>query len=337
MNGLNDSLDGREIFAIPYRPQWDGLWDEFVDASQNGTIYHTRRFLSYHQSGRFDDMSVLLCNGKQVLAVAPAALVRKDGLAIYSLHPGASYGGPVLAENLSLAEVVGVVRAVVKYASDSGCQQVEMLRLPPKVYHKMPHDDLELCLTLMGFRLDRRELSAAISVPDPGQDVKGCLSGPCSWAVSKSIKEGVDVRFVNDAPTLAAYWSMLENTLAARHQAHPTHSLEEITRLVTVLCRDRISLLAAFYGGRIVAGVVFCKANRQTIYAVYSAQDYEFQRLRPTNLVFFRLLEWAQANGFRAVDLGVCTEGQSVNWGLYHFKESFGARGSLRDSYVLAC
>ena len=33
-------------------------WDEFVDGSYNGTMFHTRTFLSYHPQDRFRDHSL---------------------------------------------------------------------------------------------------------------------------------------------------------------------------------------------------------------------------------------------------------------------------------------
>ena len=34
------------------------LWDKFVKSANNGTIFHLRRFLSYHPEGRFVDHSI---------------------------------------------------------------------------------------------------------------------------------------------------------------------------------------------------------------------------------------------------------------------------------------
>jgi hypothetical protein len=68
----------------------DKEWDDFVAASDNGTIFHTRRFLSYHPQGRFPDASAVVRKNGKIFAVLPAAVVERDGKMILSSHSGAS-------------------------------------------------------------------------------------------------------------------------------------------------------------------------------------------------------------------------------------------------------
>lgn len=65
---------------VPYRAEWATCWDDFVNRSQNGTIYHTRRFLTYHPAGRFVDASLLVYHDDQMIAVVPAAVRTCDGI-----------------------------------------------------------------------------------------------------------------------------------------------------------------------------------------------------------------------------------------------------------------
>ena len=47
-------------------PDYDE-WDEFVDRSCNGTMFHTRRFLNYHPQYRFQDHSLYFQKKEKVL------------------------------------------------------------------------------------------------------------------------------------------------------------------------------------------------------------------------------------------------------------------------------
>ena len=38
------------------------IWDEFVENSNNGTIFHLRKFLSYHKDRNFEDASFIFYN-----------------------------------------------------------------------------------------------------------------------------------------------------------------------------------------------------------------------------------------------------------------------------------
>jgi lipid II:glycine glycyltransferase (peptidoglycan interpeptide bridge formation enzyme) len=39
--------------------------------------------------------------------------------------------------------------------------------------------------------------------------------------------------------------------------------------------------------------------------------------------------------GFKFLDFGIFTVNMEPNWGLGRFKENFGARGILRDTFIL--
>ena len=35
------------------------IWDHYIQKSNNGTIFHLRKFLSYHQQRKFNDCSLI--------------------------------------------------------------------------------------------------------------------------------------------------------------------------------------------------------------------------------------------------------------------------------------
>ena len=41
-------------------------WDYFVGNSNNGTIFHLRRFLNYHSENRFNDHSLIIKKKQQL-------------------------------------------------------------------------------------------------------------------------------------------------------------------------------------------------------------------------------------------------------------------------------
>ena len=44
-------------------------WDDFVEHSNNGTIFHKQKFLSYHINRRFDDFSLIFKKRGKIIAV----------------------------------------------------------------------------------------------------------------------------------------------------------------------------------------------------------------------------------------------------------------------------
>ena len=69
-------------------------WDQFINASNNGTMFQKQRFINYHIDRKFVDNSLIIKKNNNIVAVLPAAI--KNNI-LYS-HPGSSYGGLVLAK-----------------------------------------------------------------------------------------------------------------------------------------------------------------------------------------------------------------------------------------------
>ena len=68
-------------------------WDDFVNQSNNGTIFHLRSFLSYHIDRKFIDHSLVFEKKGRIIALFPAAEINNNGIKILQSHPGASFGG----------------------------------------------------------------------------------------------------------------------------------------------------------------------------------------------------------------------------------------------------
>ena len=49
------------------------MWDSFVKNANNGTLFHLRKFLSYHPKGRFVDHSIEFYKKNTLYSVFPAA------------------------------------------------------------------------------------------------------------------------------------------------------------------------------------------------------------------------------------------------------------------------
>ena len=87
-------------------------WDNFVENdSINGTIYHTRVFLSYHKD-RFIDSSIMIYHKKNLIAVFPCCKC-SDG---YYSHRGSTQGGIVIKEKYyTLSKLTDIMNAIYVY------------------------------------------------------------------------------------------------------------------------------------------------------------------------------------------------------------------------------
>lgn len=79
--------------------------------------------------------------------------------------------------------------------------------------------------------------------------------------------------------------------------------------------------------------MVMFHCNPRVTLAFYISHNEESQALRPVNLVYREVIDWARKMGYHYLDLGTYTLDMEVNYGLCRFKESFSARGQFRNTF----
>jgi len=306
-------------------------WDAFVWKSNNGTLFHTRRFFSYHAPDRFKDHSLVFLDGHRPVAILPAAGLFRDGARVLSSHAGASYGGFVYPESLSVRAAFDAVEALLAYAQKQAFDSVEMTQ-PPVVYHDRPSHCMDFALYKNGFRYKKREVSSVIPLDFAAEGILDKFKPEARTAYRKSVKLGVRVRETDD---FEAFYPILQKNLGLRHHVKPTHTLEEL-RTLKRLFPERVRFFGAYLDRRLIAGVVNFAANDRVVLAFYISHDQAYQHCRPLNLLFHAIIRWCIEGGYRCLDFGIFTVNEEINWGLGKFKESFGARGVFRDTFVRA-
>lgn len=312
----------------PYEDCWQKQWEQFVWQSNNGTLFHTRRFLSYHEPGRFQDHSLIFKEGSRILAVLPATERVVDGKRVLASHTGASYGGFVYHENLSVQLAFDLVESLIEYSRSRGFDKLDMT-LPPVIYHARPSNYIDFALYKNGFEYRKREISSVIPLDFPVDAILDHFKPEARTAYRKSQKMGVDIRKNHD---YESFYPILKQNLSMRHNVLPTHTLEELQKLHQ-LFPDRIYQFGAYVDGQMAAGVTNFLCNDRVVLAFYISHDDAFQKYRPVNSLFYEIIKWSIENGYRFLDYGIFTVNEDPNWGLGKFKESFGARGIFRDSY----
>ncbi len=310
-----------------YSEEYRQRWDAFVEHSQQGTLFHTRAFLAYHPPGRFTDTSLLFFNEGALLAILPAATRPRNETRILCSHPGASFGGLVTRPHLSLAETDRVVATFLTHCQEQGYAGAE-LTLPPQVYFSHPDHHVEYVLHRRGFQYRKREMTSVIALDAPFD----------SWprearrARRRAEKRGVKVE---ESADWENFYTLLQQHMWQRHRVRPTHTLEELQRL-RELCPQRLRLFAAVVEREMIAGMLLFLCNRQAALAFYYVSQREgFQQYHGFYFLFAEVLQWCGRQGLRDLDFGTYTIDSEPNWGLADFKESFGARGVLRDTMAV--
>ncbi|PJJ09051.1 acetyltransferase (GNAT) family protein [Flavobacterium sp. 1] len=297
-------------------------WNTFVNQAKNATFLFHRDFMEYHKD-RFEDFSLMVFDGEKTVAVLPA---NRAGEHVYS-HQGLTYGGLVYKENLKLASVIQVFKAVLFYLNENKITKIQIKTLP-SIYHNKPAEELNYALFLAEAQLIRRDTLAVIDLSKPFQFSKIRKRG-----IQKGVSNGLIVKEEND---FKSFWNqVLIPNLQSRHNAEPVHTLEEIQLLKSHFDKN-IRQFNVYYNEEIVAGTTVFESEN-VVHCQYISKYEEQENLGSLDFLYDHLINnvFAHKHFF---DFGISNEnqGKTLNDGLSYWKESFGANIIVHDFYEVA-
>ncbi len=308
----------RDIEIRRFSPDRAEEWNAFVASSSNGTFLHDRRYMDYH-CDRFDDHSLIFESEGKVIACLAANRV---GDSLFS-HGGLTFGGLLVKPSTSAAQVVQIFESI---RDDLVQQEIRTLQYKPvpHIFHAQPAEADLYALCNAGARQVRTDLSAAIPLRR-----KMAFSSGRKYGAKKAAKAGLDT---SESTNFAAFWDILADVLGQRHDARPTHALDEITRLNAAF-PDRIRLFAAFADAQMLAGVVLFDFGR-TVHCQYMASSPKGRDLGALDLVVQSLVNdrFSDRDWF-SFGISTTSEGRELNVGLSRQKEMFGARSLAIPQY----
>ena len=314
---------GQVIEAVPYDNSMKAEWDEFVKCSKNGTFLFQRDYMDYH-ADRFVDCSLMFYKRGELVAVLPANY-KEEELRVYS-HGGLTYGGLVLSERISVADTMQVMSCAMEWMKLTLGAKEWIYKSVPYIYHRIPAEEDLYALFRQEATLAARGVSAVIAQDNslPMQELR-------RRGAKKAINNGVGYE---ESDELQAFWNILEEVLASRHDCKPVHTIEEIQRLKSLFPND-IRLFVAKADGRIVAGTLVYETS-QVAHAQYIAASKEGRAVGALDGLFCYLINEVFAEK-KYFDFGISTEqgGRYLNEGLAFQKEGFGARAVVYDTYSI--
>jgi hypothetical protein len=315
--------------SIVFRPATEReliRWDDLIAKSINGTIFHTRAFLSYH-GDRFagKDRWIVAAKGSDVLALlAYAECEDADGRCIAASPFGASYGGVVLMRMPSYSEASKIVDALLAHLAMNG---IDACRLTPPVACCSLYslDVFTFALLERGFRSESRDVSSIVAL-GLGQ-IDKLVDSRARNMERKALHAGVEV---NHSAPIHDYWVPMDETFS-RHGTLPTHSRRQLEDLCARL-PDAIWLDVAYWRGLPTAGICYFRINPRVISSFYFCQTERGQELQSLNLLVMEGLRRAQRDGYAWMDFGTSTVGMQARANVFRFKESFSRQGMFRET-----
>lgn len=297
-------------------------WNTFVNQAKNATFLFHRDFMEYHKD-RFEDFSLLVFEGKKLIAILPA---NRAGGIVYS-HQGLTYGGLVYKETLKLASVIPVFKAILCYLSENKITKIQIKTLP-SIYHNKPAEELNYALFLAEAQLIRRDTLAVIDLSQPFD-----FSTIRKRGIQKGINNNLVIKEVNN---FEDFWNqVLIPNLESKHNAAPVHTLGEIELLKSHFVKN-IRQFNVYYDDKIVAGTTVFESEN-VAHCQYISKYEEQENLGSLDFLYDHLINKVFAHK-RFFDFGISNENQGkiLNIGLSCWKESFGANIVVHDFYEVA-
>lgn len=300
-----------------YKTKEKGLWDNFVKNSKNGVFFFLRDYMEYH-SDRFQDHSLIFLKNSKPVALMPANM---EGDVLFS-HAGLTFGGIITNRRMKTSLMLKIFDSLKEYLKEMGLKKL-FYKAIPHIYHSYPSEEDLYALFINRAALVKREVSSTIELAH---------KIPYSRNIKRNIKKIGDLS-VERSYDFSTFMVLKEEQLLKKYGLKPTHTAGEMEYLAGKF-PENIKLFAAEQDGTMVGGVVVYE-NENVIHAQYQEANEQGMDLHVPSLLFDRLINhYSQKKYF---DFGISTEnnGFYLNQGLIGFKEKFGARSTVYDSYEL--
>jgi hypothetical protein len=303
-------------------------WDEFVESSDNGTIFHKRDFLTYHIGRKFIDHSLLFYQKKHLIAVFSASERYLDGKIVLHSHPGASYGGFVF-NKYSFNLVESVINCLENYLKSTLINEVFLVQ-PPSIYGKKYDETIEYSLKWNNYSTDEIYISSAINLK--GNPLTRIHKRKKRY-INKPLADCYNLEWNDDFEGF--YPILLENK--KKHNITPTHTLKEL-KLLFKRFPNKIKLLMLYKNETPIAGTLNFIANNNVVIIFYNMIYYGYANQQPATHLIGETIKWATTEKYKWLDFGVSqlplnNNPLSPHKSLIQFKEQFGATGFLRRAY----
>ena len=303
-----------------------GDWDEFVESSDNGTVFHRTDFLAYHGdvSGRQD---LMVWNSASLCGVMPLQFQKRpDEIVAYSPW-GGSFGG-LVTRTSKAAHLAPMCEALRRYLEEEGVEHL-VLSCPPTAYAHSNGVAQEYFLlrTFPTCMLQSARVTSIIDLEHPLG-----LSQNIKRNAAYAQKNGVTVSESGDPVVM---YKLLQLTIEEKHGAAITHSEREFLYLSENL-RDHFKIFLAEVEGVPQAGIVLLKNNSPCAMVFYNAYDHKRSVKGALHFLFLKVLEHCIQVGKRHLDLGATSmASKPINKGLFRFKEGLGSTLAYRNTYSL--
>ena len=318
-----------------YNKKFTEQWDKFVNISNNGTIFQTRKFLNYHIHRQFNDYSLIIYNNKKIVTVIPGVCITENQKKTYYSHPGTSYAGLVTKLDLNFTLINEIIESLDSYLVKNNFHKIFLIN-SPNVYWQQGDQSLDYLLQWNKYQIKEIYISHGSNIKNC-KTVENLLSKrKRRYIVNDSQLNNFTFKKIKNYDELIELYVLLEKT-KKKFNTTPTHSIEELYQLYS-LFPDDIVIYISRLDKNIVGGFVIFHTTKKTSLIFYNIIDEIMTESQLSALQLYNCMKICKKRGSDVVDFGVSHTPEQDNpldpkFSLIQFKEQFGARGIMRIAY----
>lgn len=295
-------------------------WDSFIEEAKNGHFMFMRTYMEYH-ADRFEDHSLLFEDKGKLIAVLPANIL-DDQLCS---HGGLTFGGIVSGNKMSTIKMFELFSSLKDYCFSTSISSMYYKALP-QIYATIPANEDLYALFSNGACLARRDVSAAIAL-----DSRIGYSNRQKRNIKKANSHCL---VYSEERDYTGFWGLLDDVLSQRHSVKPAHSIDEIKFLASSFPNNIKLFQVKNAKAELLAGALLY-ITKSVIHTQYLASSDQGRSIGALDYLINGLI--CEFGDYKYFDFGISTvdQGRTLNEGLCSYKEGFGARAILHDSYKL--
>jgi len=146
--------------------------------------------------------------------------------------------------------------------------------------------------------------------------------------IKKAIRNNVSLEINNSPSALEEFYFM--NCYTRRRHGLPPQPIKFFRKLNEfVLTKNKGFISISKYNGKSIAAAVFLLIGKKALYK-YGASLFEYQNLRPNNLLMWESIKYIKAQGFNELNFG---RTELENIGLRRFKLGWGTEEKILNYY----
>ena len=267
-------------------------WQEFVQNSEKGTIYHTLEWKKVlEETYNYKPCYLIAKENNQIQGILPLFQVKSfiTGNRLVSL-PFSYLGGPIATSDKVMEKLI---KAAKEKSAELGCKYLEL---------KMQQNLSRKVISRTGMFEDKYYISSILKLTDNPKEIWGKLhKNSIRRSVKKAKSNNLRVRQADSIQDLKSFYNL--NVKTRKKHGVPTQDFRFFEKIWEHMHPNFINLLLAEYNSETIAAIILFNFKDTLLYA-YGASDDKFLNLGSNNLLLWSAIESGCKNNLGYFDFG---------------------------------